>query len=227
MAQITHNASSEDLDLMAAISEARVKRARVCSWIFMSLAIVSLFFNVLLVVTMLQMGSKLTVMTQLFNTTRGTSSLVLSDVLNHNLGDLELLQKAFVHRYIEERNFVIPDKTEMWRRWGPLSTLSLMSGRGVWTPVYKEGDDRLKALDDALPTHADNIRIISHVGNSWLVEFDLWTHGKNGMTKQKMKFSLDIGYNRNRMQKVAPAGYYYNPLGMVITRYHYVPSSGF
>ncbi|MBP5534083.1 MAG: hypothetical protein J6Y03_01075 [Alphaproteobacteria bacterium] len=223
----TNDASQENLDLMAVVSEARVKRAQIFSWVFMSLAILSLAFNVLLVVTMLQKGGELAVMTQLFNITRGTNSLVLSDVLNDNLGNLELLQKAFVHRYIEERNFVIPDKLEMWRRWGPRSTLSLMSGRGVWAPVYRDNDERLKDLDDAFPMHADNIRIISHVGNSWLVEFDLWTHGKNGMTKQKMKFTLDVGFYRSRKQTVAIPGYYYNPLGMVVTRYHYEPSMEF
>lgn len=211
---------TKDLSVLAAVTEARIKRARVYSWVCMGLAISSLFLNVLLVMTMWQMGSKLTVMTQLFNTPRGTDSMVLTDVLNRDLGDLDLLQKAFVHRFIEEFSFTIPDKKEMLRRWGPRSTLSSMSVSRVWRPVYKESDDRIKALEDAFPTHADNINIISHIGKSWSGEFDLWTHTKNGMTKQKKRFSLDLGFARNRAQKVARPGYYYNPLGIVVTKYH-------
>ena len=211
--------NSENLDILAAVAEARIKRARICSWICMGLAILSLTFNVLLVMTMLQMGSKLTVMTQLFNTPRGTDTVFLADVLNRDLGDIDLLQKAFVHRFIEERSFILPDKMEMWRRWGPRSTLSLMSIRRIWKPVYQESDERLKALEDAVPTHADNINIISHTGKSWSGEFDLWTHGKNGVTKQRKRFSLDLGFARNRARKVSRPGYYYNPLGLVVTKY--------
>lgn len=214
----------EENEVVPTDAEVRIKKARLFSWIFMGLTVIALFLNVLLCLTMYQMGSRLTVMTQLFNTTRGTSTLVLSDVLNQNLGDLELLQKMFVHRFIEERNFSIPDDKEMQYRWGPYGELALMSTRKIWRPVYRHDDDRIKELKDSLPTHADNINIISHVGNTWLVDFDFWTHGKTGSMIQKRRVSVKVDFDWRRAQKVATAGYYYNPLGMVVTEYYIVPS---
>ena len=205
--------------------EERVKAARHKSWLCMGLAVFSLFFNLLFVLTMYQMGSRVTVMTQLFNTTRGTNTLVLSDILNFNLGNLELIQKAFVRRFIEERNFQIPAQKEMERRWGPLGTLAMISHPvTVWRPVYRYDDQRVKDVVDQLPRHADNIEIVSHVGNSWLVDFDLWTHLPQGSVKERKRASLLLAFYQERMQRVATPGYYYNPLGMTVVDYSIVPT---
>ena len=205
--------------------ENRVRAARSKSLVLMAIAVVSLFFNLLFVLTMFQMGSRLTVMTQLFNTTRGTKTLVLSDILNFNLGNLELMGKAFVHRFIEERNFQIPEQKEMERRWGPYGTLAMMSHPAVWSPVYRYDDQRIKDVVDALPTHADNINILSHVGNTWLVDFDLWTHTATGPIRQRRRVSLVVNFYSDRMQKVSTPGFYYNPLGMTVVDYHFVPTN--
>ncbi len=201
-------------------AEERVKKARYKSWVFMGLASISLFFNLLLVLTMWQMGSRLTVMTQLFNTTRGTDTLVLSDILNFNLGDLDVLEKAFVQRFIEERNFQLPDQAEMERRWGPFGVLANISHPDIWSPVYRYDDERIKDVVEALPTHAENIQFISRVGRNWWVSFDLVTHYPNGITKQKRTVTLRVDYYSGRVQKVSTPGFYYNPLGMTVSEYN-------
>ena len=225
MVQTEIDASKGNLDLLSVVAEARVKKARMYYLFFMGLTIFSLFFNILFVLTMLQMGSKLTVMTQLFNITRGTQSLVLTDVLNRNLGDLELLQKSFVHRFVEERNFRIPDKLEMFRRWNATGTLAIMASRGVWRPARNDKDKRISDLLDLPATHADNVNIISHVGNTWLVDFDLWEHTKSGSTKKRQRVSLVVKFSNAKAQKVASSNLYYNPLGLVVTDYHIVTST--
>ncbi len=199
--------------------EERIKKARYLSWAFMSVAIVSLFFNLLLVLTMVQMGSRVTVMTQLFNTTRGTKTLVLTDTLNQNLGDLDLLEQAFVRRFIEERNFLIQHSKEMQRRWGPYGDLALMTTSRIWRPVYRYDDERIKKLDETFPTHADNINIESRVGHNWKVNFDLWSHTQQGMVRRPKTANVRVAFSPARAQKVAYPGYYYNPLGMVVVDY--------
>ena len=197
--------------------EDRINRARIVSWIFMGLTAVSLFFNVLLVLTMFQMGSRLTVMTQLFNWSGDTQELVLSDIFNKNLGDLSTLKNAVVRRFIEERNFQIPDEKEMLRRWGPAGTLAFLYAQ--WTPVVSKDDDKIKDVLEALPTHADNIQIMSSHNNVVNVNFDLWTHAKKGSFKTKKQATIHLAFLPGRVQQVATPGFYYNPLGLTVVHY--------
>ena len=201
-------------------AEDKIKKARFISWISMGVASLFLFLNLLLVLTMYQMGGRLTVMTQLFNArTRGTETLVLNDILNRKVGDLDVLEKAFIHRFIEERNFQIPDPWEMMRRWGPKGTLALTTHPSEFRPVYSKNDERIKKVLESFPTHADNIQIISRVGHSWIVSFDLWTHTPTGSTKQEKRFNIVVDFLPSYAQKVATPDNFYNPLGMVITDY--------
>ena len=200
--------------------EDKIRRARFISWIFMGCASLFLFLNLLLILTMYQMGGRLTVMTQLFNTrTRGTETLVLNDILNLDVGNLDVLEKAFIHRFVEERNFQIPDRLEMMRRWGPNGTLALTTHPSEFSPVYSKDDERIKKAMEAFPTHADNIRIDSRVGHAWNVSFDLWTHTPTGSTKQEKKFNIVVDFLPNYVQKIAKPDSFYNPLGMVVTDY--------
>ena len=170
------------------------------------------------------MGGRVTVMPQLFNMrNRGTQVMVLEDILDKNLGNIDLLEKAFVHRYIEEKNFLLPDQMELLRRWGPAGPLALMSAGRVFTPVRSKDDDRIKEAIEKHPMHADNIQIRSRVrtqvGREYNVSFDLWTHAPNGSTKQRKTAHLVINYASSRAQKVATPGYYFNPMGMIVTDY--------
>lgn len=202
-------------------AEEKIKKACLISRILMVFAGISLFFNLLLVLTMYQMGGRLTVMTQLVNMrNRGSETMVLSDIMNKNLDNLDVLEKAFVRRFIEEKNFQIPDQFEMLRRWSYGGTLSLMATPQIFMPVASKNDDRIKNALEQYPTHADNIQILSRVGRSWQVSFDLWTHMPNGSVKKEKKGNLVVDFSPNYVQKVATDGYYYNPLGMVVVGYH-------
>lgn len=198
----------------------RIKVARIKSFLAMFFACISFFISLILVMTLFQMGGKVTVMSQLFSTTRGTDSMVYNDILNNNVGDRNLLEKAFVIKYIEEKNFVIPDSPEMQRRWGPLGKLSLMSHPAVFRPVYRYDDDRVKDMEDVLPQHADNIQILSRAGNDWRVQFDLWTHTQTGSYRRRQEATLHLESYSGRRQTIATQGYFYNPLGLTVTSYN-------
>ncbi len=200
-------------------TEHKIKVAQRWSWLFMGIAVISLFFNLLLVLTMYQMGSRLTVMSQLFNTTRGTDTMFYSDTLNYNLSDLNTLEWSFVQRYVEEKNFVIPEKKEMERRWGPFGDVAMMSLPRIFPPVFRYDDERIKNLEDSFPMHADNIKFLSRTGHNWNVSFDLWTHGPNGSSRIRKNANITVGFSRSRRQKNAISGHYFNPLGMVVTDY--------
>ena len=201
-------------------AEDKIKKARLLSRVLMVMAGLCLFLNLLLVLTMYQMGGRLTVMTQLVNMrNRGTETMVLSDIMNKNLDNLDVLEKAFVRRFIEERNFQIPDQFEMLRRWGFGGTLSLMSSPSVFPIAVSKDDKRLKDAMEQYPTHADNIQILSRVGRSWRVSFDLWTHTPSGSIKKEKEANVVVDFSPNYEQKVATPGYYYNPLGMLVIGY--------
>ena len=201
-------------------SEYRIRKARLISWIFMAVASISLFFNLLFVLTMYQMGGRLTIMTQLFNTrTRGTETFVLTDILNQETGNVSKLEKALVYRFIEEWNFRIPDQQELLRRWGPTGTLALISSPKVFKPVRSKNAEKIKKALEELPTHADNIEIISRVGRHWSVSFDLWTHAPDVSVATKKQANLVLDYSPDYVQQIANPDYYYNPLGMVVVDY--------
>ena len=166
------------------------------------------------------MGERLTVMTQLFNWSGDTQELVLNDVLNKNLSDLSVMEEAVVRRFIEERNFQIPNMYEMMRRWGPWGALNLLYyDPSAWKPVVYDDDERIKNVIDAFPTHADNIEIVSRHNNIVNLRFDLWTHTKTASVKQKKQATLQLAYLPWRAQKVATPGFYYNPLGLTVVGY--------
>lgn len=202
-------------------AEDRIKKARLLSHVLMAVTVLCLFFNLLLVLTMYQMGGRVTVMTQLVNMrNRGTETMVLNDIMNKKLDNLDILEKAFVRRFIEERNFQIPDQWEMFRRWGYGGTLSLIATPAIFSPAISDKDERLKKVIEQDATHADNIQILSRVGRSWNISFDLWTHTPTGSMKQEKRANVVIDFLPNYEQKVATPGYYYNPLGMVVVGYN-------
>ena len=202
-------------------AEDKIKKARFWARVLMVVTGICLFFNLLLVLTMYQMGSRLTVMTQLVNTrNRGSETMVLSDILNRNLDNLDLLEKAFVRRFIEERNFQIPDRWEMLWRWSPNGTLALISTPNVFRPIRSKDDEKIKKALEEYPTHADNIQIRTRVGRSWQVSFDLWTHMPSGSVKTEKEANVVVDFSPAYQQKKSTPGYYYNPLGMVVTDYN-------
>ena len=202
-------------------AEDRIRKAQLISRVFMVIAGFSLFLSLLLVLTMYQMGSKVTVMTQLFNMrTRGSQSMVMSDIMNKSVDNLDILEKAFIRRFIEEKHFQIPDKWEMLRRWGAQGTLALITTPKIFPRARSKDDERVKEVVDQFPTHADNIQIQSRVGRNWVVWFDLWTHTAKGSTKQAKIANIVLDYLPSYAQKVATEGRYYNPLGMVVVGYN-------
>ena len=98
----------------------------------------------------------------------------------------------------------------MLRRWGYGGTLSLITIPQIFPPAASKNDSRLKDVLEQYPTHADNIQILSRVGRSWRVTFDLWTHMPTGSVKQEKEANLVVDFAKNYAQKVATDGYYYN-----------------
>ena len=205
--------------------EAKDNKGKLLSEIMMGLAAFSCILSVFLVMTMYQMGSRFTVISQLFNTTRGSDSMFYSDVLDSRVENLRSLEWAFVQRYIEEKVFSIPDQKEMLRRWGIYGNRSLMSHRRVFAPVRKDSDERLKNIDMTLPVHAENIRYVSHLGHHWTVLYDECTQQKSdNVTCVPKRANLEIRFFRNKMQFVPYAGIYFNPFGMAV--YEWQETSG-
>ena len=183
------------------------------------------FSSVIFVMTMLQMGNRMDVLTQLFNTTRGTETMFYSEVLNPELlfqnekkSSLLTLEQGFVMRYIEERVILIPDTNEMFRRWNPSGNLARMSYGKTFIPAYKNSDERLKNMDGVDPRHAENIRIISRVEHFWTAEYDVCYETKDLEARCSSKrVNISVAFIPSRRDRRAYEGRYFNPLGMVVT----------
>ena len=210
--------------------EIRSEKGKFFAQVMAFLVIINTFFSVLLVMTMYQMGSRMNVLTQLFNTTRGSETMFYSDALDGSVSNADILEWGFVQRYIEERVFFLPDSKEkltslkisflskeMFKRWGVYGSLANMSYAGShFTPTYKNSDARLKYIEDRSPIHAENIRFVSRVGHFWTVDFDECTQEKeSGSVCVKKRVNIAVDF-KNFRKDFVPVGYrYFNPLGMV------------
>ena len=126
----------------------------------------------------------------------------------------------------EAKCLEIKDSDEWKELYDAIKKLSEYTRLWIKDGTYTiESYDEVKDVLEQYPTHADNIQILSRVGRSWRVTFDLWTHMPTGSVKQEKEANLVVDFAKNYAQKVATDGYYYNPLGMVVVGYHVTDKS--
>ena len=199
--------------------EERIRLAQFSSWVFTGIGSFFLVLNFFFILTLYQMGNRLTVLVQLITFARDSETLVIPDDLNERIASLDLVNEAIVRAYITKRYEVVPDKLEMMRRWSGRGEIYYLSSR----PVYQQFLNR-KKLDDKVNTAvsggpvAVDIKKVSRAGSqNWIVEFDMM---KSSGEIETIIASLRLVNNPGR---IVYRPWFNNPVGATVVEYKAYP----
>lgn len=195
--------------------EDRLSLARFSAFVFTGIASVLLFFNFLFILTLYQMGERLSVLVQPLTFTRDSDSVVIADDLNKNVASLDLINEAMVRHYIETRYTTIPDYRAMVYRWG--GEMALMSSDSVYRNFLgRDAEQKIEQAAKSSPTVV-HIKDVQKAGANWAVEFDLLSdNGQVGTYVASLK-------TQNNMSRCFFGDGFINPIGTVVVEYKAFP----
>lgn len=206
--------------------ESRVSMGRISSLFFTGLGFLLVSITFFLVLTLFQVGQRLTVLVQpLQKVLQSSQSLVVNEDFNKNLSSLKLVHETLVRNYVIKRNMVIPDKIEMMKRWGGFGDIFLMSSPSVfYTFVGKDLKGKVsRALNngsvfvDIQKVEQIIPRTLSGVEN-WSVVFNLIY--ANGFVARHTASLVLV----NMPSRVLFRPHFNNPVGALVIKYEDYPS---
>ncbi len=197
----------------------RIRLARYASWIFTGVASFFLVLNFFFILTLYQMGSRLTVLVQLVTFPSHSNNVVFSEDLNENITSLNLINEALVRSYITKRYEIIADQVEMLWRWSPYGEVFLLSVPNIYFQFI--GNRKLKEkVDMALsyaPVSVDIEKVSRSGAQNWIVEFNLIQ--KSGAV-ESLVASLRLV---NDPSRIVYLPWFNNPVGATIIEYKSYP----
>lgn len=202
-------------------SEERIERARHISWIFTGIAYFFLAINFLFILTMLQMGHRLTVLVQLFTFSQTSKNLVISDALDQDVASLDLLNEAMIRLYVINRHATLPDYTEMQRRFLYGGPIQLLSSPYVYYQLSKDGnlETYLSSAAQSAPRDVV-INKVNKIGNNWQVEFDVVANVPGNTQRRTYIASMRV---ENYPSRAVWLPWFNNPVGTTIVEYNFYP----
>lgn len=199
--------------------EERIHLARFSSWVFTGIGSFFLILNFFFILTLYQMGARLTVLVQLITFARDSDTLVIPDDLNEKIASLDLVNEALVRAYITKRYEVLPDKLEMMRRWGGFGEVYYLSAPAVFRQFLgkRKLEDKVNAAVPNGPMAVD-IKKVSRAGSqNWVVEFDLIK--KTGEVETYIASLRLVNYP----QRIVYRSWFNNPVGATVVEYRAYP----
>ena len=199
--------------------EERIHLARFSSWVFTGIGSFFLILNFFFILTLYQMGARLTVLVQLITFARDSDTLVIPDDLNEKIASLDLVNEALVRAYITKRYEVLPDKLEMLRRWAGFGEVYYLSAPTVFRQFLgkRKLEDKVNAAVPNGPIAVD-IKKVSRAGSqNWVVEFDLIK--KTGEVETYIASLRLVNYP----QRIVYRSWFNNPVGATVVEYRAYP----
>lgn len=218
------------LSLFSRNQELRTKLAVVRAKFWMTLASVSITFNLLIVLTLVQMAPKLKAIAQILPSPMSTTEHIQIDTLPapgflstdslSNKVNRELLDEMLIRYYVDRRISTFADKNEMNSRWGRFGDISRLSAPPVYSKFAKGLAEKIKQIGGLKETKSVDIVHISKLGNTYTVEFDVYTFNQYDSTVrprvQRRSANIIIGHHPKR---AFFSGRFSNPFGFYIQQY--------
>lgn len=193
---------------------------------FVLLSIVSMSFLVLASLALFRLAPRVTVDPLLLIKNSDSDSLVETEIISRDMASRDKIMKMFIHRYVELRNSIIRDPSEMMLRWSRAGMVSLLSDANVYNEFGPKVADMIEGIGSLEYTRETEITSITRQGGArsrvWKVDFK--THDlavKGGASTQNIRTrywtaSVTAFFNPNRA-----ASFYrlINPLGFMVVRY--------
>lgn len=212
------------IDEVLMSSSDRVRRAKYFSWACGALTVLMLALTFLIVLTLAQMGARLRVIAHpIPYLPMKSTEFVTIDPLNVNFPDADLITEAFIREFVINRYSVIPDGSEMTRRFSFGGPIHRFLSPKMYAPYANQKETKKKKKEEAegaTPVDVE-IRRVSRIGRNWQVEFDKRSAlGGNKVSIDPFVVTLEVKYLPSRVS-FDPAAL--NPIGMTIVRYNDYP----
>ena len=188
---------------------------------------ISVFLSLLLVMlslTALQVGGKLTVVPQFFSATKETAAILgkftqlnsISPISSGNEGK-GLIDEMLVRYYLEMRYSQIPDAAEMQVRWGTGGPVDLLSLPSIYSKFAAKASPKI----DKLPRNVITIdikRLWRDRNNTFNIDFLIYERFPNGMHNVIAKnVILRFRYYRYRIFRNSTK--FNNPYGFTVIHF--------
>lgn len=189
---------------------------------FAILAALSVCLNVVMGVALAQLTPLVRVQPYLVNFQNKSEQIVTVAPISNSLEDSRRVTERLVRQYVMLRHTIVPNATEMERRWGVGSDLHYMSTN----PIYKEfsseefrkGMDLLVSEGLSRGVEINYVNLLPSSTTSWEVGFatyDMYPQATEPKLK-KWRAVVDVDYQPSRLSHDAR---FRNPLGFYVRRY--------
>ncbi len=144
--------------------------------LWLSVAIFLMVLNLFLVLTLRQVAPQLKIISQpVFSDALTSSQTVISEPFDVDMMDKNKINEMLIRYYLSNRYGVVPDFSEMYRRWAAGGVLDRLSPDSVYKPFARENVGQLEQISKLGTTSSINITKMSHLDNTWTIELEVFT----------------------------------------------------
>ncbi len=184
---------------------------------WMAIAFVIIIIDVFLILTLLQMSSKLHVITQVLPVSPMQSNQLLqTEPFTKEASDKKLLDETLIRLYFDMRFSSFQDKEEMQYRWGRFGPVAQLSSSAVYSKFATNINEKIKLIANSSETTSVDILSISRMDNIFTVEFEVFKYNRGNVKSARKLAIVTIDYQKSR-ETYSRA--YKNPFGLYVIKY--------
>lgn len=187
---------------------------------FAIMASVSLCLNIVLVLALFQLIPLKQVQPFFVTFASKSDQIVQIEPIEMSLSAEEAMTERLVREYVVQRNTIVPNESEMVRRWGSQGPIRWMSDPAEYAKFTQQAEPALSRITtDGLSREAEILAVSKLSDTLWQVEFETidMTPEIDEPVIQTWQATLQIGFSRARVKYDDRLN---NPLGFVVRSYN-------
>ncbi len=184
---------------------------------WMIVAAIIIAFNLLIILTLLQMAPRLKVISQILTSPMSSNQLIQAEPLSSDIGDKKLLDEMLIRYYLEMRLSLFADQTEFNRRIGVGGPVWLLSNADVYRQFLAGFGEEVTQLRNLSYTESVDIQRISRLGNTFTVEFDVVRLLGSTISRESKVSIIEVVHDPSR--RVFRTNFA-NPYGLTVVKYN-------
>lgn len=173
-------------------------------------------FNLMFVLTLLQMAPKLQVISQILTSPMNSSQLIETEPFSSDVGDKKLIDEMLIRYYLTMRHTFFPDSEEILRRWSTYGPVFVLSTPAIFKEFREVILPMTENINKAGYTQNIDIRSVSRNGNIFTVDFDLYKLAGQSLSRESRVAIVEIMYDPDNIFYMSE---YANPYGVTVKGY--------
>ena len=184
---------------------------------WMGLSIALMVVCIILVMTLSKMAPEVQVIPQLFRRdAMSANQFIEATAINPKVRvkESKLIDEMLVRFYVENRYLFVPDKSELFYRYGPFGPIARLSTPALYSQFIQSKGNYLEKAQNNTDTESIDIWDVRRRDNVFYVDFDIYNFSGGRPTFRGTKrATIKIGHNwnkrsLNRKDFVNPYGFY-------------------